>query len=133
MGKCIELFYVISKSLISTLASIHASSCDIRVTFLHSNGMIVDRVVLGDLQLSSSSSYHLSIIPEQIIVFPNYDYDTFDGDLALIRLMEEVVFNDFVRPVCLAPTETEDYIRCVTTGWGDTETGGKYTKYEALF
>ena len=128
MGKCIELFYVISKSLISTSASIHASSCDIHVTFLHSDGT-VDRVVLGDLQLSSSSSYHLSIIPEQIIVFPDYDSDTHDGDLALIRLDQEVVFNDFVRPACLAPTsvnETEDYIRCVTTGWGNTETGGKY-------
>ena len=122
-----EFPWTVKVHVMSTLASHRVSPCDtVPVSF--SDGIDVDRVVLGDLQLSSSSSYHLSITPEQIIVFPDYDSDTTDGDLALIRLTEEVVFNDFVRPACLAPTsvnETEDYIRCVTTGWGDTETGGK--------
>ena len=83
---------------------------------------------MGDLRLSNSSSYHLSISPDDIVIFHDYDSYTNDGDLALIRLSQDVVYNDYVRPACLDEgdaNETKAFNRCVTTGWGDTETGGR--------
>ncbi|XP_073505502.1 ovochymase-1 [Phyllobates terribilis] len=54
---------------------------------------------------------------------------TRDFDLALIRLAEELIFNDFVRPVCLPSLEEplEPSSLCVVTGWGRTREDGQYS------
>lgn len=51
---------------------------------------------------------------------------TYDYDIALIRLAEELTFNDFVRPVCLPSMEEplEQTSLCVVTGWGSLTEGG---------
>ena len=93
------------------------------------DGIRVDRVVVGDLRLSSSSEYHLSISPQEIIAFPGFDPYTLDGDIALIKLSQRLPFSPFVRPVCLVEPsvdEAQDFSRCMISGWGDTETGGIY-------
>ena len=95
------------------------------------DGTGVDRVVVGDLRLSSSSEYHLSISPQEIIVFPGYNSDTFDGDIALIKLSERIPFSHFVRPACSVESvdEAQNFSRCMISGWGDTETGGIFFFY----
>ena len=64
-------------------------------------------------------------MPEQIFVHPNYNYYTYDYDIALIKLSKQVTFTDYVRPACLAEStnETAAYTRCLVSGWGDTEIG----------
>ncbi|KAM4038283.1 ovochymase-1 [Anomaloglossus baeobatrachus] len=57
-----------------------------------------------------------------------YSPITRDYDLALIRLAEALIFNDFVRPVCLPSMEEplEPSSLCVVTGWGSTREDGQY-------
>ncbi|XP_077123064.1 ovochymase-1 isoform X3 [Ranitomeya variabilis] len=58
-----------------------------------------------------------------------YSPITRDYDLALIRLAEELTFNDFVRPVCLPSMEEplQPSSLCVVTGWGSTREDGQYS------
>ncbi|XP_069807122.1 ovochymase-1 [Dendropsophus ebraccatus] len=59
------------------------------------------------------------------IIVPHKMYSpiTNDYDIALIRLAEELIFNDVVRPVCLPSAEEplKQTSLCVVTGWGSTE------------
>nr|XP_057905608.1 serine protease 33-like [Doryrhamphus excisus] len=60
-------------------------------------------------------------------VIPHEDYDpvTNDNDVALLELSQPVVFNDFIRPACLAapgsdfPAGTDS----IVTGWGTIGSG----------
>jgi len=59
----------------------------------------------------------------QIVNHPEYNRYTMDNDIALLKLAGEVVFTDYIQPVCLptqglqVPVGTE----CWITGWGETE------------
>ncbi|XP_077386662.1 polyserase-2-like [Festucalex cinctus] len=61
----------------------------------------------------------------EIIRHPSYDPDTFDNDVALLKLSLPVNFTDFIGPVCLATqnstffTGTESWV----TGWGTIGSG----------
>uniref|UniRef100_H2YXF0 Peptidase S1 domain-containing protein n=1 Tax=Ciona savignyi TaxID=51511 RepID=H2YXF0_CIOSA len=66
---------------------------------------------------------------EQIILHPSYNPNTFDSDIALVKLTLKVTFSKYVRPICLVPpgTRTDDTFApsfaatvCVTVGWGFT-------------
>ncbi|XP_058455964.1 CLIP domain-containing serine protease B15-like [Malaya genurostris] len=66
---------------------------------------------------------------EKIIVHPNYDLKVRNKqhDITLLKLATEVVFDKYVRPICLPlddtigemPIDDEDF---TVTGWGQTET-----------
>ena len=87
--------------------------------------MYVDKVIFGDLLLSNHSKHHVEITPQRIFVHPNYNADTYDSDIAVIKLSHPVTFTDHVRPACLAESvnETSAYTRCLISGWGNTEIG----------
>lgn len=61
-----------------------------------------------------------------IILHPDYDSDTNDNDIALLRLSSPVTFTDYIRPVCLAASDsvfnngTDSWV----TGWGAVDEGG---------
>jgi len=49
-----------------------------------------------------------------------------DADIMLIKLAEDVEYNDFISPVCL-PTSDEKAVEgteCYVTGWGTLSSGG---------
>lgn len=63
----------------------------------------------------------------RIIIHSQYNSNSNDNDIALLRLSSTVDFTDYIRPVCLAeegsvfPAETTTWV----TGWGDIRDGGK--------
>lgn len=80
---------------------------------------------MGDLHLSIGSEHHLAISPDNIFMHPQYDNNTLNADIALIKLSQPVPFNEYLRPACLSETleELKDYKTCIITGWGNTEHG----------
>ncbi|NXE71790.1 PRSS8 protein, partial [Calcarius ornatus] len=62
----------------------------------------------------------------QLLPHPRYAGEATSGDIALARLARPVRFGPGIGPVCLPgaglrfPAGTE----CVSTGWGDTGSGG---------
>ncbi|KAL0962755.1 hypothetical protein UPYG_G00344930 [Umbra pygmaea] len=83
------------------------------------------KVVLGLQNLQGSNPNSVSQTVSQIIVNPNYNSDTQDNDLCLLKLSSPVTFTNFIRPVCLAAPGSTFYAGTTTwvTGWGNIGTG----------
>ncbi|XP_054743052.1 serine protease easter-like [Anastrepha obliqua] len=70
---------------------------------------------------------HIDIDVEEQICSPLYNVRTQENDIALLRLREKVIFNDFLKPICL-PVDRNlqlDNFENATmdiVGWGATET-----------
>ncbi|XP_071526051.1 trypsin-1-like isoform X2 [Panulirus ornatus] len=69
----------------------------------------------------------------EIIWHEDYDPDTFDNDVALMRLKEPIVFpsDNKIAPVCLPVDDDDDYtgVDATVTGWGSiVEDGPQTTK-----
>jgi len=56
---------------------------------------------------------------------PGYKAPSVYNDIALYRLKEPVVFNEYVRPICLQTDHTFAKTYALGTGWGRTEWGGR--------
>uniref|UniRef100_A0A667WWI4 Peptidase S1 domain-containing protein n=1 Tax=Myripristis murdjan TaxID=586833 RepID=A0A667WWI4_9TELE len=83
------------------------------------------RVSLGRQSLQANNPNQVTQTVAEIILHPNYDSDTSDNDIALLRLSLAVKFTDYIRPVCLAASDsvfnngTDSWV----TGWGRIQEG----------
>lgn len=69
---------------------------------------------------------------------PGFNKETFDNDIALVKLEDHVPFNDFIKPICLGPS-FEDFEEIFykhrtlklghVTGWGQLKEGGPQPKF----
>uniref|UniRef100_A0A671XJC2 Zgc:100868 n=1 Tax=Sparus aurata TaxID=8175 RepID=A0A671XJC2_SPAAU len=81
------------------------------------SGLVVS---LGRQSQEGSNPNAVSRTVAQIINHPNYNPSTSDNDISLLRLSSPVTFNNFIRPVCLAASDstffngTDSWV----TGWG---------------
>ena len=59
---------------------------------------------------------------ERVEMHPDYDYDNFNNDIALIKLKKPVVFKKHINSVCL-PKQDESISTKIgyVTGWGKTK------------
>ncbi|CAL9699060.1 unnamed protein product [Knipowitschia caucasica] len=64
------------------------------------------RVSLGRDNLKGTNPNEVSKSVSNIILHPDYDSFTSDNDMALIRLSSAVTFTRYIRPVCLAATNS---------------------------
>uniref|UniRef100_A0A3B3HAX1 Peptidase S1 domain-containing protein n=1 Tax=Oryzias latipes TaxID=8090 RepID=A0A3B3HAX1_ORYLA len=58
-------------------------------------------VYLGETEINNSPN-SVSKTVSQIIVHENYNKQTQDNDVSLLKLTSPVTFNDYISPVCLA-------------------------------
>jgi hypothetical protein len=55
-------------------------------------------VLLGD----SSSEETIKIVVESFLVHPDYSNVTFENNMALLQLSEEIKFNELIRPIAVS-------------------------------
>ncbi|KAJ2946089.1 hypothetical protein O0L34_g5008 [Tuta absoluta] len=59
---------------------------------------------------------------EEVYAHPNYDDERLQGDVALIRLRENIPYTEFTRPICLPPINIDEpqysNLRLAVAGWG---------------
>ncbi|XP_062977534.1 transmembrane protease serine 12-like [Elgaria multicarinata webbii] len=62
-----------------------------------------------------------------IMMHSNYDFATFENDIALFILTTFVKYNDYIQPICLPDTLPllTDETPCYISGWGYTTENGK--------
>ncbi|XP_065597738.1 transmembrane protease serine 2 [Cyrtonyx montezumae] len=79
--------------------------------------------ILSQNQMLSGLGYRV----QQIISHPDYDTDSKDNDVALMKLETPMHFTDTVRPVCLPNPGMmfEPNQQCWISGWGAEYQGGK--------
>lgn len=72
-----------------------------------------------------------------IVPHPNFNWKTFDSDLALIQLKEKANITDYVRPVCLPNKQQRRKVTPgkmgVMLGWGLTEKDSLSTKLRQVY
>ncbi|XP_021467392.1 transmembrane protease serine 9 [Oncorhynchus mykiss] len=82
-------------------------------------------IILGRQNQEGSNPNEVSRTVAQIVLHPVYDSDTNDNDIALLRLTSQVNFTNYIRPVCLAASDsfyhngTDSWV----TGWGKINEG----------
>ncbi|KAM8877829.1 uncharacterized protein ACB058_003518 [Synchiropus picturatus] len=83
------------------------------------------QVSLGRQNLQGSNPHEVTKSVAQILVHPNYNSVTTDNDIALVRLSSPVTFTDYIRPVCLADSNSvfNSATASWVTGWGTVDEG----------
>merc|ERR1712200_182123 len=61
-----------------------------------------------------------------IITRSDYNENTIENDIAILKLSQDVTFSDYVVPACLPSSSSNSYIGQAATvsGWGTTSEGG---------
>ncbi|CAH1373501.1 unnamed protein product [Tenebrio molitor] len=86
-------------------------------------------VALGNLKLEDKTTV-LGV--QNIFVHGSYDADKIINDIAVIRLSDKLSWTDKIRPINL----TQEYLttgNCIVSGWGTTNSSGKYMNQDLLF
>lgn len=66
---------------------------------------------------------------DRIIRHKSFDPNTVFNDIALLRTVKTIVFNDFVQPIALPTKNTPRDLEAYISGWGVTKTHGPGTEY----
>lgn len=70
----------------------------------------------------------------KVFLHPDFNLDTFDSDVALLRLNTPVTWSSTVSPVCLPPPDYEfqSTTQCIITGWGVAAGGRRPLKQASI-
>jgi len=77
-------------------------------------------VLTGAHDLLALEPHRVAHTVGRVFLHPDFNLDTFDSDVALLRLNSPVSWSSTVSPVCLPPPDYEFHAttQCVITGWG---------------
>ncbi|XP_050311500.1 trypsin-1 isoform X2 [Anthonomus grandis grandis] len=83
------------------------------------------RVILGDHDMSTTADVPAKMrAVSAIIRHRNFDTDTYNHDIALLKLRKKVDFSSSIRPICLPANRDPAGKVGTVVGWGRTSEGG---------
>ena len=85
-----------------------------------------DYIEAGIRQIGSL--YIGSIYIETVFMHPQYNSETFDNDIAIVKLKWPLTFNNNVKNACLPESSFVPQTKAVVSGWGKT-IAGMYSTY----
>lgn len=113
-------------SLINKEWIVTASHCV--YDMLRANENTVLLAVLGEFDKGNVEEHEISVKSKKIIMHPEYDPETFDYDIALVKLETPLKeFSVYIRPVCV-PGGDQTFDKessCYITGFGRTQQAGE--------
>ncbi|XP_074854726.1 serine protease 27-like [Carettochelys insculpta] len=80
-------------------------------------------VSLGEFQLDVPSANAFTTAVSQLEIHSSYNPNTFDSDIALVRLQSPLHYTAYILPICL-PNSNDDAANgslCWVTGWGNVQ------------
>ncbi|XP_071050965.1 transmembrane protease serine 9-like [Onthophagus taurus] len=81
-------------------------------------------IVVGDLNVKEPNEHTVIRAVQVIVPHPNYNYKTFQNDVAILRIESLGEFTNYVNKIELARTTPSVGTRCVVSGWGKTSFNG---------
>ncbi|KRF97482.1 uncharacterized protein Dwil_GK27075 [Drosophila willistoni] len=77
------------------------------------------KIIVGNIFWKSVNAQIFDV--QEIIVHPNFSFDTKDYDIALVRLNKPLIFDKNVRPIRLAPAgqNYKENLTTIVSGFGD--------------
>ncbi|CAG7822945.1 unnamed protein product [Allacma fusca] len=96
-------------------------------------GLNTFRIILGDNLIDGTSSTRQVISVAQVKIHPKYNNETVNYDVALVRLVKTITYNDNIQPICLGQAGSPFPNKNVTVaGWGLTVAGISSSASNAL-
>ena len=92
------------------------------VNYLNENNGKYDSACICDCYNEGQWSY-----VETIHIHPDYDSDTEDNDIAILKLKTCLCFNNDVQPACLKKSFSNHGSSAMVSGWGSIS--GNFIKY----
>ncbi|XP_003739658.1 testisin-like [Galendromus occidentalis] len=77
---------------------------------------------VGEHHMGLASIFEEDYQVNRIFVHPNYSHPKrYNNDIALVRLKSEIIFSEFVRPICFpkAPEDEKLGLNATVAGWGN--------------
>lgn len=83
-------------------------------------------VHLGEHNIFSDEGTEQRFYAEKVIAHPNYNANTYDNDIMLIKLNQPAVFTNYVKSIPLPTGCSYTGEQCLVSGWGNQiNNGGK--------
>ncbi|RWS30158.1 vitamin K-dependent protein C-like protein, partial [Leptotrombidium deliense] len=82
-------------------------------------------VVAGSFYLNRALNGETRHDVEKVVIHQNYKKKTYDNDIALIKLSNEIKFDKHKKPICLPSSNDEVPRLMAVSGWGSTEERGR--------
>jgi len=83
-------------------------------------------VAIGAHELNSEGRGIIDTV--KTVMHPNYDDNTKDNDIALLKLSKKITFGSKVQPICLHEAGLPTPKQVTVSGWGHTSEGGDLGK-----
>ncbi|XP_020912717.1 trypsin [Exaiptasia diaphana] len=85
------------------------------------------KVTAGEHNLRKDEGDEQEMDIDKIIKHPDFNTNTVDYDIALLKLKTNIKYDDNVRPICLQSQSFPTGTNCTVTGWGKLKEGGRRT------
>nr|XP_008102163.1 PREDICTED: transmembrane protease serine 12 [Anolis carolinensis] len=84
------------------------------------------RVVLGLHDLYNHNTYTVKSLVRAILVHFNFKNESYDNDIALMKLQTSVIFSDRIQPICISSSPRLITLEtpCFISGWGSEKEKG---------
>ncbi|KAJ3652965.1 hypothetical protein Zmor_018887 [Zophobas morio] len=76
------------------------------------------RVLLGTLESTGDDPDQVELHSRLWIIHENFNPWTYENDVAVVRLPEAVVFNDYIQPIALMTEDVDEDSTVTVSGWG---------------
>ncbi|KAH0820945.1 hypothetical protein GEV33_001846 [Tenebrio molitor] len=76
-------------------------------------------IQLGSTTLQSGDANRVVVATSTAVIFPNFDPETLEHDIGLIKLHMEITLTDYIQPITLAEVgDTVEGMPAIAVGWG---------------
>ena len=97
---------------------IHSYTCILLPCRPHSPSLVEAGVHIKNVNNRTGAQ----IIQVDDIVYTDFNKDTFENDIALLKLNADIVYSDATRPVCLPEAgNLYTHRKAIIAGWGTSE------------
>ncbi|RZC38660.1 serine protease 53, partial [Asbolus verrucosus] len=118
--------YVTAIYITTSLGTYFCGGALISNQWILTAGQCVDGAVLFRIQIRSNNlegtdSNRLTLATSNCVLHPDYNPETLENDVGLIKLRLAIEFNEYVRAINLPSAFIPDYTAVTAIGWGQTD------------
>jgi secreted trypsin-like serine protease len=84
------------------------------------DGAILLNIHLGSNTLEGTDPNRVTVSTSEYVLHPDYNPDTLENDIALIKLRMAISYSEYIQRVFMAYGNLSDYTNLVAIGWGQT-------------